>query len=242
MVNRVSYAFSMSSVMEPFRYLLKPGNAFVGSPLLRECFEDAKRNIISAVKEGVQHFEVNRPTCVATDWSKGGIGFTLRQKWCKCKGVEFECCPDGLKINLMGGRFTSPAESRYETIEGETLAMTEALQKFKYFVLGCPELIVATDHKPLVGVVKGHLSDISNPLLLAIVKKTLWFKFNIVHVPGKDNPAPDFMSRCTQDKQAGLALIYSDQECWDVESPIITSVTQALNCDMGDRAVTFSRV
>ena len=25
-------------------------------------------------------------------------------------------------------------------------------------------------------------------------------------------------------------------------SPIITSVTQALNCDMGDQAVTFSRV
>ena len=74
---------------------------------------------------------VNRPICVATDWSKGGIGFTLRQKWCKCKGVEFECCPDGWNINLMGGRFTSPAESRYSTVEGEALAMIEALQKLK---------------------------------------------------------------------------------------------------------------
>ena len=61
-------------------------------------------------------------------------------------------------------------------------------------------------------------------------------------MPGKDNPAPHFMSRCKQNKQAGLALIYSDQECWDVESPIIGSVTQALNCDMGDRAMMFSRV
>ena len=50
----------------------------------------------------------------------------------------------------------------------------------------------------------------------------------------------DFMSR--RDKQVGLALIYSDQECWDVESPIIASITQAFNSDMGDRAVTFSRV
>ena len=55
-------------------------------------------------------------------------------------------------------------------------------------------------------------------------------------------PAPDFMSRCKQNKKAGLALVYSDQECWDVESPIIASVTQALNCDMGDRAVAFSTV
>ena len=67
MVNQVSYAFSMSSIMEPFRHLLKPGNAFVWSPLLRECFEETKKNIVAAVKDGVQHFEVNRPTCVATD-------------------------------------------------------------------------------------------------------------------------------------------------------------------------------
>ena len=40
MVNQVSYAFSMSSVMEPFRHLLKPENAFVWSPLLQECFEN----------------------------------------------------------------------------------------------------------------------------------------------------------------------------------------------------------
>ena len=77
---------------------------------------------------------------------------------------------------------------------------------------------------------------------MAIVEKTLWFKFHIVHGPGKDNLVPDFMSRCKQDKQAGLALIYSDYECWDVESPIIASITHALNCDMNDRAVTFSRV
>ena len=42
----------------------------------------------------------------------------------------------------MGGKFLSPAESRYSTTEGEALAVTEALQKFKYFVLGCSELIV----------------------------------------------------------------------------------------------------
>ena len=59
---------------------------------------------------------------------------------------------------------------------------------------------------------------------------------------GKDNPAPDFISRCKQNKQLGLQLVYSDQECWDVDSPIIASVTKALNCDMSDRAVTFSQV
>ena len=74
---------------------------------------------------------------------------------------------------MMGGRFTSPAESRYATIEGEALAMTEGLQKLKYFVLGCPELIVSTDDEPLVGVLNGHLSNINNPRLLSVVEKTI---------------------------------------------------------------------
>ena len=48
----------------------------------------------------------------------------------------------------MGGRFTSPAESRYSPIEGEALAVAEALYKLNYYVLGCPTLIKATNHKP----------------------------------------------------------------------------------------------
>ena len=42
LVNQVSYGFSMSTIMEPFRHLLKPGNNFVWSPLLQEIFDQAK--------------------------------------------------------------------------------------------------------------------------------------------------------------------------------------------------------
>ena len=31
--------------------------------------------IVEAVKEGVQHFEMGRQTCLACDWSKAGVGF-----------------------------------------------------------------------------------------------------------------------------------------------------------------------
>ena len=66
----------------------------------------------------------------------------------------------------MDERFTSLAESRYSPIEGEALAVTEALQKLKYFVLGCPKLVATTDHKPLVGISKGQLSNISWSILI----------------------------------------------------------------------------
>ena len=51
-------------------------------------------------------------------------------------------------------------------MEGECLSVCWALEKAKHFVLGCPNLIVAVDHKPLLGLLgdKG-LGDIENPRL-----------------------------------------------------------------------------
>ena len=79
---------------------------------------------------GVQIFDPKKPTCLATDWSKTGIGF-----W---------------QITLVGSRFTNDAESRYAPVEGEALAVADALNKARYFFLGCENLIVAVDHKPLL--------------------------------------------------------------------------------------------
>ena len=50
-----------------------------------------------------------------------------------------------------GGRFNSPAESKYAPIEGELLGIVIALHKSRYLVSGHDNLTVLTDHKPLVG-------------------------------------------------------------------------------------------
>jgi hypothetical protein len=97
MVNQVSYAFAMSAIMEPFRHLLKPDAPFVWSKTLQEKFELAKEEIVTKVTEGIKHFETERPTCLATDFSKSGVGFFLLQKWCDCKQINPRCCKDGWK-------------------------------------------------------------------------------------------------------------------------------------------------
>ena len=242
MVNQVNYAFSMSQIMEPFRHLLKPGNAFVWSPLMQDLFMMAKQEITKTVRAGVKHFEVDRPTCVSTDWSKGGIGYTLRQKWCKCAGLKPDCCAEGWKLNLMGGRFTTPSESRYSPVEGESLAVAEALHKLKYYVLGCPTLIVATDHKPLIGVFKSQLSDIHNPRLLSIVERTLWFKFSVIHVPGIYNSGPDCLSRRKYEGTGVLSMVYDATEPAIGEVPIVSCVIAAMSSEEGLQAITFQRV
>ena len=133
---------------------------------------------------------------LATDWSKNGIGYWLLQKHCSCPRSEPFCCTIGWKIALVGSRFTHAAESRYAPIEGEALAVADALDKCRYFVLGCQDLIVAVDHKPLLKLFGDRsLQDIPNTRLRNLKEKTLRYRFRMVHIPGVRHRATDCISR-----------------------------------------------
>ena len=135
LVNQGSYAFSMSKLMRPFRELLKPCNKFEWTPTLDEAFKKSKTAIIEEMMEGVKLFEAFRPTCISTDWSNEGIGFTLKQKYCHCQMLSPSCCTTGWKLCLVGSRFTTPTESRYAPIEGEALAVAYALHQTRYYIM-----------------------------------------------------------------------------------------------------------
>ena len=93
-------------------------------------------------------------------------------------------------------RFTSRPESRYSPVEGKALGVAWALEKYKHFTLGCPNLYIAVDHRPLLKVLGDrHLEDISNPRLLNLKEKTLRYRFELVHVPGAQHKSPDAASR-----------------------------------------------
>jgi hypothetical protein len=50
------------------------------------------------VKEGIRSFDVERVTCLNTDWSKVGISFAIMQKYCPCSKVSLRCCRTGWKL------------------------------------------------------------------------------------------------------------------------------------------------
>ena len=152
LVNQVTYAFSMTDKMAPFRELFKPTSTFYWDDELDRLFASSKHKIIEEIALGVRIFDKSKLTCIATDWSKTGIGFWLFQKHCECSGMTLFCCHEGWKVVLVGSRFTHPAESRYAPVEGEALAVADALDKARHFVLGCQDLVVAVDHKPLLGL------------------------------------------------------------------------------------------
>ena len=132
---------------------------------------------------------MDKPTCLATDWSKEGLGFSLMQKHCDCEGVPNPNCGNGhWKLVYAGSKTTNPAQSRYCPIEGECLAAAYGLSRCRMYTLGCPNLTLAVDHNPLTRILNDrNLDDVSNPRLRSLKEKTLPYRFNIVHVPGGSN-------------------------------------------------------
>lgn len=69
------------------------------------------------------------------------------------------------------------------------------LQNARLFLLGCPNLCLITDYRPLVKLLGNRaLTDVRNPRLLKLKEKILQFRFTIKYLPGK-NSAADFLSR-----------------------------------------------
>ena len=249
----ISYAFAFSAAMHPFRELLEKKRKFYWDSTLDELFARTKEYVIEQVVEGVKIFEIGRVTCVATDWSKTGVGFFLLQKHCDC--TEFAkaplCGPGHWQLTFAGSRFLKDPETRYSPIEGEALAVVFALEQSRMFVLGCSNLIVATDHKPLVPILNGRRLDlIKNPRLLRFRERTLPYKFVAQHIPGPLNIAADAASRnpSSEEGRQFLATVSSvsaddenDDEIGNVTAELHFAMINAI-ISKDDEVVSWVRV
>ena len=196
-VNQVSYSFAVADQMEPFRRLLSSKLPFAWSAELSSAFQKSKMEILRQCALGVRKFQLNKPTALATDWSKTSVGCWLTQKFCQCKSSIPGCCKTGWQTVHVASKFNSPAVSNYHPIEGEAYAAAWALEKCRMFVLGNPHLTLAVDHKPLLAVLGPNqdLQDVINPRLMNFKLKSMAYRFQPVHVPGKKHVVPDTMSR-----------------------------------------------
>jgi len=84
----------------------------------------------------------------------------------------------GWQTALVGSCFTQSNEANYAPVEGKALAVIDGLHNVSFFVLGCKELIVAVDDKPLLKIFGDRsLNDIEKPRLRNLKEKTLQFQF-----------------------------------------------------------------
>ena len=174
LVNQIANYAKLREIMAPFRPFLSPKNPFIWSPELDTAFKQSKDAIVSAIVKGVEIFDLTKKTCLRPDWSRQGIGYFLLEKHCTCSSELPDCCDNGWRIVLAGSRFLSSAEQCYAPIEGEALAVAWGLEQSKYFTQGCEDLIVVTDHKPLVKILGDRtLDEITNTRLFRLKQRTL---------------------------------------------------------------------
>ena len=199
LVNQVAYSFSQCELMQPFRNLLQSKRRFFWDETMDALFKKSKEEILRLVEEGVRAYDLSKPTCLATDWCKDGLGYSLMQKHCECPGSADPNCGEGhWKLVFAGSKTTNEAQSRYSPTEGECLAAAYGLLRCRMYTLGCPNLILATDHNPLTGILNDrYLDTICNPRLQRLKEKTLGFNYKIVYVKGGSNAikAADALSR-----------------------------------------------
>ena len=200
LTNQVQWAYANSEEMTPFRDLVKPHSTFIWTDELKALFDKCKEKILFQVRDGVKHFDLHRITCLQTDFSQSGLGYLLLQKYCSCTMNSAPvCCRDGWKLVFAGSRFTKGAETRYAPTEGELLAISWALNHSHVFTKGSPNLVVVTDHKPLLGILNDKpLNDIKNPRIIRLKEQTLSFNFKVMYNRGKWQRGPDALSRNPQ--------------------------------------------
>ena len=74
--------------------------------------------------------------------------------------------------------------------------MAWGLEQTRYFTQGCDNLVIVTDHKPLIKIFGDRtLDEITNSRLFRLKQRTLPWRFEIRHLPGKSNHAADATSR-----------------------------------------------
>jgi hypothetical protein len=147
-----------------------------------------------------------------------GMGYALIQK-----------DSDG-KIRLVNCNSTSfsSTQRNYATIELEALAIKWAIEKCSYYLRGMPEFVVMTDHKPLIGIFKKPLYEISNTRIESYRVKLVDYNFRIDWCPGKDHLVADALSRAPVFQEDDQATITEEENvalCFKVaEDPALQSL------------------
>lgn len=170
----------LSSRSYHLRSLLKKDVHFLWIEAHEKEFEDLK-NLVSQ-EPILQYYDPNLPIKISADASMRGLGAILQQQ----HGEDW-------KPVAFASRSVTEAESRYATIERETLAIEFACTKFHQYIYGQPVLF-ETDHKPLAAIFSKALNDCP-PRIQRMRLKLQKYALMLRHIPGKQMITADTLSR-----------------------------------------------
>ena len=165
------------------RDLLKKENDWTWDAPQEEAFQYIKKQLSSAPV--LAHYSSSRKTRLSTDASSYGLGAVLQQKQ-----------DDGIfKPVFYASRSLTPTEQQYAQVEKEALGVAWACEKFREYITGIKDLVIETDHRPLLTLLKTKNLDELSPRLLRFRMRVMRYSFQIEYKKGKDLITADALSR-----------------------------------------------
>lgn len=166
----------LSQQTENLRYLTKKNVPFNWTEQQEKEFQKLKQLLVETPV--LKFFDASNPNVVIqTDSSKSGLGCCLMQD----APIAF------------ASRALTNTEIRYSQIEKELLAIVFAVKKFHNYIYG-RQVIVKTDHKPLVSLVQKPMDKLT-ARLQRLRLQLLRYNIDVQYLSGKEQFIADTLSR-----------------------------------------------
>ncbi|CAF3378177.1 unnamed protein product, partial [Rotaria sp. Silwood2] len=180
-----------AQISSPLNKFNRKGLPFIWTDIEQSSFDQLKTAITSP--DVLIFPDPDKPYVIRTDASRVGIGAVLLQE----QVSNDNNITPVYKLVAFASRTLKPAETRYSTIELETLAIWWSVtQKFRSYIEG-QQFIIETDHKPLLSLMHKpyHNSRIERWM-------TTLQQYDIIirHISGTDNTTVDALSRYPVDQ------------------------------------------
>ena len=128
----------------PLHELTRKNTHFKWKSTHQQCFEE----LLQSFKKDtlLRYFDTKKKIFVVTDAHATGLGAMLLQ------GDDFESA----KPVVIASRAKWKAEHQYPQLDLEATGIDFALRRFWNYLVGAPEVIVVTDHKPLCPIFNSY--------------------------------------------------------------------------------------
>ena len=168
-----------ATIATPLTNLLHKSCTWTWGSEQEKAFATLKQRLLQAPVMIIP--DVKQPFLLHTDASEVGIGATLSQT----------DSAGQLRLVSCMSRKLNPAEKNYPVHEKEMLALVNALEHWRHYLLGA-QVQVRTDNSAL-----RYLQKTPRPSARQIrwLEKLQQYTMEIVHIPGRDNAAADALSR-----------------------------------------------
>lgn len=179
-----SFIPSLSDKTLALRELLKKGTEWQWYDRHDKCFSEIKTYL--STRPVLQYFDMRKPIVISVDASKTGLGACLLQ--------------DNLPV-CYASKALNKAEQKYAQIEKELYAVLFACERFNVYIFGRSEVVIETDHKPLISIMKKPIVD-SPARLQRMLLRLQRYSFKLIYKPGKYMYIADTLSRAYEANDA----------------------------------------